>query len=76
MSSGRVTLCIRGAASLARKVYMRQNLGVGILRTHYGGRNKRKVTILSNRIYNELLCAYLSRSQDSCCGPYSDGFVL
>ncbi|KAK9795913.1 hypothetical protein WJX73_010849 [Symbiochloris irregularis] len=30
------------AASIARRVYMRQNLGVGALRVHYGGRNKRK----------------------------------
>ena len=39
-----LSACLRCAASLARKVYMRQNLGVGILRNHYGGRNKRKVT--------------------------------
>ena len=31
------------AASLARKVYLRQKLGVGGLRKHYGGKNKRKV---------------------------------
>ena len=30
------------AASIARRVYMRKNLGVGNLRVHYGGRNKRK----------------------------------
>lgn len=30
------------AASLARKVYMKQGLGVGALRRQYGGRNKRK----------------------------------
>ncbi len=33
------------AASLARKVYMRQKLGVGGLRKHYGGKNKRKVCV-------------------------------
>mmetsp|Transcript_274 Transcript_274/g.802 ORF Transcript_274/g.802 Transcript_274/m.802 type:complete len:158 (-) Transcript_274:219-692(-) len=30
------------AASLARKVYLKQGLGVGALRRQYGGRNKRK----------------------------------
>ena len=30
------------AASLARKVYMRQNIGVGEFARQYGGRNKRK----------------------------------
>lgn len=30
------------AASLARKVYMRQNIGVGTFARQYGGRNKRK----------------------------------
>ncbi len=30
------------AASLARKVYMRQGMGIGAFRKHYGGRNKRK----------------------------------
>ena len=34
--------CAVVAASISRRVYMRQNLGVGVLRTHYGGRNKRK----------------------------------
>ncbi|KAK9835169.1 hypothetical protein WJX81_002844 [Elliptochloris bilobata] len=33
------------AASLARKVYMRQNVGVGAFRKQYGGRNKRKGTV-------------------------------
>lgn len=41
---GGLSVGVRFAASLARKVYLRQNLGVGILRNHYGGRNKRKVT--------------------------------
>lgn len=36
-------LCGCAAASLARKVYMKQGLGVGALRRQYGGRNKRKV---------------------------------
>ena len=35
----------RTAASLARKVYMRQNVGVGAFRKQYGGRNKRKGTV-------------------------------
>ena len=30
------------AASLARKVYLRQGVGVGAFRKQYGGRNKRK----------------------------------
>ena len=30
-------------ASLARKIYVKQGLGVGALRRQYGGRNKRKV---------------------------------
>lgn len=30
------------AASLARKIYIKQGLGVGALRRQYGGRNKRK----------------------------------
>lgn len=34
--------CWTCAASIARRVYVRQNLGVGALRVHYGGRNKRK----------------------------------
>ena len=34
-----------GAASLARKVYMRQNVGVGAFAKQYGGRNKRKGTV-------------------------------
>lgn len=29
------------AASVARKLYMRQGMGVGLFRTVYGGRNKR-----------------------------------
>lgn len=33
------------AASIARRVYKQQNLGVGALRVHYGGRNKRKGTV-------------------------------
>ena len=36
---------LRAAASLARKVYMRQNVGVGAFRKQYGGRNKRKGTV-------------------------------
>lgn len=34
--------CVASAASLARKVYIKQGLGVGALRRQYGGRNKRK----------------------------------
>ncbi len=30
------------AASVARKLYMRQGMGVGLFRTQYGGRNKRR----------------------------------
>ena len=33
------------AASIARKVYLRQNVGVGALRIQYGGRNKRRGTV-------------------------------
>ncbi|CAK0765036.1 hypothetical protein CVIRNUC_003218 [Coccomyxa viridis] len=33
------------AASLARKVYMRQNIGIGTFARQYGGRNKRKGTV-------------------------------
>ena len=33
------------AASLARKVYMKQNIGVGAFSRQYGGRNKRKGTV-------------------------------
>lgn len=39
----RCVLC--PAASLARKVYMRQNVGVGAFSRQYGGRNKRKGTV-------------------------------
>ena len=39
---GEAPLCLCLAASLARKVYMKQGLGVGALRRQYGGRNKRK----------------------------------
>ena len=37
-----VTLTLPRAASLARKVYLRQGVGVGAFRKQYGGRNKRK----------------------------------
>ncbi|KAG2436344.1 hypothetical protein HXX76_006653 [Chlamydomonas incerta] len=30
------------AASVARKLYIRQGMGVGLFRTQYGGRNKRR----------------------------------
>ena len=33
------------AAAVARKVYLRQDLGVGALRKQFGGRNKRKGTV-------------------------------
>lgn len=33
------------AASIARKVYMRQDIGVGAFRKQYGGRNKRRGTV-------------------------------
>lgn len=33
------------AAAIARKVYMRQDLGVGAMRKMFGGRNKRKGTV-------------------------------
>ncbi|MEW5305157.1 MAG: hypothetical protein WDW38_002046 [Sanguina aurantia] len=33
------------AASIARKVYIKQGCGVGHFRNHYGGRNKRKGTV-------------------------------
>ena len=41
-SADPVAAAVSAAASIARRVYMRQNLGVGALRIHYGGRNKRK----------------------------------
>ena len=41
----RSDLCCACAASLARKVYMRQNVGVGQFARQYGGRNKRKGTV-------------------------------
>jgi ribosomal protein S19E (S16A) len=37
-----VTTTLPCAASLARKVYLRQGVGVGAFRKQYGGRNKRK----------------------------------
>jgi small subunit ribosomal protein S19e len=33
------------AAAIARKVYMRQSLGVGALRRQFGGRNERRGTV-------------------------------
>jgi hypothetical protein len=39
------TTVVHVAASLARKVYMRQNIGVGTFSRQYGGRNKRKGTV-------------------------------
>merc|ERR1712137_650319 len=33
------------AAAIARKVYLRQDLGVGAMRRMFGGRNKRKGTV-------------------------------
>jgi NAD-dependent dihydropyrimidine dehydrogenase PreA subunit len=38
------------AASLARKIYVKQGLGVGALRRQYGGRNKRKVCERSSKV--------------------------
>lgn len=36
---------LAGAAAIARKVYLRQDLGVGAMRRMFGGRNKRKGTV-------------------------------
>lgn len=33
------------AAAIARKVYLRKDLGVGALRREFGGRNKRRGTV-------------------------------
>ena len=44
--SDRLTIAaVFAAASLARKVYLRQGVGVGAFRRQYGGRNKRKGSV-------------------------------
>lgn len=66
-SSNLISFAVFGtAASLARKIYVKQGLGVGALRRQYGGRNKRKVRRAA------LCCSTTLESWDCSCGCSSD----